>query len=150
LTPLSFTFITLCISIVAGVLGSLLGLGGGIIVIPALTLLFKIDIRYAVGASIVSVIATSSGAAAAYVREHMTNLRVAMFLELGTTSGALTGAYLSGVIGGRALYAIFGLVLGYSAIAMSRKRRREGVDAAAPDSWADRLRLHGVHYDEAA
>src|SRR5438874_13840692 len=109
MTPLSFTFITLCISIVAGVLGSLLGLGGGIIVIPALTLLLKFDIRYAVGASIVSVIATSSGAAAAYVRERLANLRVAMFLELATTSGALTGAYLAGAFGGRALYRISGV-----------------------------------------
>src|SRR6266481_5073423 len=98
MTPLSFTFITLCISIVAGVLGSLLGLGGGIIVVPLLTLWFKIDIRYAIGASIVSVIATSSGAAAAYVRERMTNLRVAMLLETATTTGALGGAFLAGMI----------------------------------------------------
>ena len=81
----------------AGVLGSLLGLGGGLIVIPALTLLLKIDIRYAAGASIVSVIATSSGAAAAYVRERMTNLRVAMVLEIATASGAISGAYLAGI-----------------------------------------------------
>src|SRR6266481_3160626 len=107
MTPLSFTFITLCISIVAGVLGSLLGLGGGIVVVPALTLFLHIDIRYAIGASIVSVIATSSGAAAAYVRERMTNLRVAMFLEIGTTTGALSGAYLAGRLGGRWLYVIF-------------------------------------------
>ena len=82
MTPLVFTLVTFVISIVAGALGSLLGLGGGIIVVPALTLLLHIDIRYAIGASIVSVIATSSGAAAAYVRERMTNLRVAMVLEI--------------------------------------------------------------------
>src|SRR5437762_12389157 len=123
MTRLSFTFITLCISIVAGVLGSLLGLGGGIIVIPCLTLLLKIDIRYAIGASIVSVIATSSGAAAAYVRERLTNLRVAMLLEIATTTGALTGAYLAGYINTRWLYVIFGLVLAYSAFAMFRKRQ---------------------------
>src|SRR5512146_1291195 len=99
MTPLHFVLITFGISLGAGVLGSLLGLGGGIIVVPALTLLLRIDIRYAIGASIVSVIATSSGAAAAYVRERMTNLRVAMFLELATTSGAITGAYVAGVIG---------------------------------------------------
>ena len=79
--------------------GSLLGTTGHI-VIPALTLLFQVDIRYAVGASIVSVIATSSGAAAAYVRERLTNLRVAMFLELATTAGALTGAVLAGLSAG--------------------------------------------------
>src|SRR6476660_1141409 len=104
MTPLQFTLVTFVISVVAGVFGALLGLGGGIIVIPALVLLLKIDIRYAIGASIVSVIATSSGAAAAYVRERMTNLRVAMLLELGTTSGALTGAFLAGVINPRWIF----------------------------------------------
>src|SRR5215470_1503102 len=93
MSPLVFDLVVFAISVVAGALGSLLGLGGGIIVIPTLTLLLRIDIRYAVGASIVSVIATSSGAAAAYVRQHLTNLRVAMFLELATTAGALTGAF---------------------------------------------------------
>jgi uncharacterized protein len=150
MTPLQFVLFVFAISVIAGILGSLLGLGGGIIVIPALTLLFKIDIRYAVGASIVSVIATSSGAAAAYVREHLTNLRVAMFLELGTTSGALTGAYLAGIIGGRALYVIFGVVLAYSALAMFRKRHQVLAQEVAPDRWADTLRLHGAYYDEAA
>jgi uncharacterized protein len=149
MTPVQFMVVTFAISVVAGGLGSLLGLGGGIIVIPALTLLLKIDIRYAVGASIVSVIATSSGAAAAYVRERMTNMRVAMFLELATTSGALTGAYLAGVIGGRALYLIFGVVLGYSALAMFRKRRQRLDREVAPDRWADALRLHGVYHDDA-
>src|SRR3954454_10599270 len=98
MTPMGFTFLAFGISIAAGVLGSLLGLGGGIIVVPALTLLLGVDIRLAIGASIVSVIATSSGAAAAYVRERMANLRVAMFLELGTTLGAISGAYLAGVV----------------------------------------------------
>jgi uncharacterized membrane protein YfcA len=133
----------------AGVLGSLLGLGGGIIVIPALTLLLHIDIRYAVGASIVSVIATSSGAAAAYVREHLTNLRVAMFLELATTTGAITGAFLAGIIGGRALYLLFGLILGYSALQMFRRRHEQPPGPLPRDSWADSLRLHGEYYDEA-
>ena len=96
MTPLGFTLLVFLIAIAAGLVGSLLGLGGGIIVIPALTLLFKIDIRYAIGASIVSVIATSSGAAAAYVREHLANLRVAMLLEVATTIGALTGAAAAG------------------------------------------------------
>src|SRR5947207_850932 len=121
LTPLQFTVITFAASIVAGTLGSLLGLGGGIIIIPVLTLLLKIDIRYAIGASIVSVIATSSGAAAAYVRERMTNLRVAMLLEIATTTGALTGAYVAGRVSGRWLYLIFATVLAYSALAMFRK-----------------------------
>src|SRR3569833_283149 len=108
MTSLVFALIAFGMSVVAGVLGSLLGLGGGIIVVPALTLLLHVDIRYAIGASIVSVIATSSGAAAAYVRERMTNLRVAMLLELASTTGALSGAYLAGVVAGRWLFIIFG------------------------------------------
>jgi uncharacterized membrane protein YfcA len=134
---------------VAGVAGSILGLGGGIIVIPVLTLLLGVDIRYAIGASIVSVIATSSGAAAAYVREHLANMRVAMFLEMGTTTGALTGAFLAGIVGGRWLFIIFSLVLGYSAFAMFRKRH--GEQAHVPPDWvADRLRMHGEYFDEQA
>src|ERR1700704_4106659 len=104
MTPITFTFLAFGISIAAGVLGSLLGLGGGILVVPALTLLLGIDIRYAIGASIVSVIATSSGAAAAYVREHLSNMRVAMLLEVATTSGALAGAYAAGLVGNRLLF----------------------------------------------
>jgi uncharacterized membrane protein YfcA len=149
LNPMSFTLVTFVLSLGAGLLGSLLGLGGGIIVVPALTLLLGIDIRYAIGASIVSVIATSSGAAAGYVKEHMTNLRVAMFLEIGTTTGALSGAFLAGMIGGRWLYVIFGLIMGYSAVAMFRKRNQAVSVQVPPDVWADRMRLHDRYYDEA-
>ena len=141
---------TLALSIGAGMLGSLLGLGGGIIVVPALTLLLGIDIRYAIGASVVSVIATSSGAAAAYVRQHLTNLRVAMYLELGTTTGALTGAFLAGRLAVRWLFVIFGVMMGYSALAMLRRRQEHLTTAAgASDAWADRLRLHGEYFDPA-
>jgi uncharacterized membrane protein YfcA len=149
MTPLEFTLVVFAVSVAAGVLGSLLGLGGGIIVVPVLTLWFKIDIRYAIGASIVSVIATSSGAAAAYVRERMTNLRVAMLLETATTTGALTGAFLAGVIGGRWLYVIFGLMMGYSALAMFRKRNETAGLAVPPDALADRFRLHDTYFDQA-
>src|SRR5579859_6258130 len=120
MTPLIFVLTVGAISLAAGFLGSLLGLGGGMIVVPALTLLLHIDIRLAIGASIVSVIATSSGAAAAYVRDRMANIRVAMFLEVGTTLGAISGAYLAGIIHPRFLYILFGVILGYSAIAMLR------------------------------
>jgi uncharacterized membrane protein YfcA len=151
MTPLLFTLVVFTISVSAGLLGSLLGLGGGIIVVPALTLLLHINIRFAIGASIVSVIATSSGAAAAYVRDGMTNLRVAMFLEMGTTAGALSGAYLAGVIPIRSLYVIFAVVMGYSALAMFRKRHAELALAAVPaDGLADRLALHSSYVDEAA
>lgn len=149
MTPLEFVLAAFGISIVAGVLGSLLGLGGGIIVVPALTLLFGIDIRYAIGASIVSVIATSSGAAAAYVRERMANLRVAMLLELGTTTGALSGAYLAGVVEGHWLYITFGLVMGLSAFEMLRKRARDQAAHVPADALADRLKLHASFYDPA-
>lgn len=149
MTPFEFTLLAFVISVAAGVLGSLLGLGGGIIIIPALTLLFKIDIRYAIGASIVSVIATSSGAAAAYVRERMTNLRVAMILEIATVSGALTGAFVAGQVKGRWLYVIFGLVMGYSALMMFRKRNQLAEEESIAAPWADYLRLHSSYYDEA-
>ncbi len=148
---LEFDLLILAVAIIAGLLGSLLGLGGGIIVIPVLTLVFKIDIHYAIGASVVSIIATSSGAAAAYVRERMTNLRVAMWLELGTVSGALTGAYLVGVLSARWLYVIFGLILAYSALMMLRKRRdrTQESNAAKATPWVDYLRLHSSYYDDA-
>ena len=150
MTPLWFTLITFGISIAAGLLGAILGLGGGIIVVPALTLLLGINIRYAIGASVVSVIATSSGAAAAYVRDHMTNLRVAMVLEIATTTGALSGAYLAGQILLHWLYVIFGVMMGYSALAMFRKRHHApGADDVPFDPWSHRLRLHGTYYDQA-
>ncbi len=147
MSPIVFVSTLFGISLGAGFLGSLIGLGGGIVVVPVLTLVYGIDIRYAIGASIVSVIATSSGAAAAYVKQHLTNLRTAMLLELGTTTGAITGAFVAGAIRGRWLFVIFGLVMGYSAVAMLR-RVREPDRPVEPDRWADRLRLHGSYYDE--
>jgi uncharacterized membrane protein YfcA len=149
MTPFQFDLLTFGVSVLAGIFGSLLGLGGGIIVIPALTLLFGIDIRYAIGASVVSVIATSSGAAAVYVRERIANLRVAMLLEIATTSGALTGAYLAGQIDPRWLYIIFGVIMGFSSIMMLRKKHdvARPVDPGGARSWADLLRLHSSYYD---
>jgi len=145
-TPLLFVLTTFAIAIGAGVLGSLLGLGGGIIVVPALTLLLHVDIRLAIGASIISVIATSSGAAAAYVRERLTNLRVAMFLEIGTTSGAITGAFIAGRIHPRWLFVLFGAVLGYSAVAMLRRKIDHPTDLTNP--WSRRLKLSSSYFDE--
>lgn len=149
MTLLDFTLVTFLISVVAGAFGSLVGLGGGIIVIPVLTLVMGIDIRYAIGASIVSVIATSSGAAAVYVRERMTNLRVAMALEMATTAGALSGAYMAGLIEGVYLYIVFGVLLAYSAIMMLRNRHELVHTSGPTDKLADRLRLHGAYYDPA-
>jgi len=149
-TPLEFTVAAFAASLAAGFFGSLLGLGGGIIVIPALTILLHVDIRYAIGASIVSVIATSSGAAAAYVRDRMANLRVAMFLETATASGALTGAFLAGILGGRWLTLGFGTAVALSAVGMMRGTVWQPAPPASPDAWADRLRLHGSYHDGAA
>jgi uncharacterized protein len=139
------------ISVFAGVLGSILGLGGGIIIIPALTLLFGVDIRYAIGASIVSVIATSSGAAASYIRDHLTNIRVAIFLEVATTTGAICGAILSSYILSKYLYLLFSLLLLHSAFMMWRRGDPEKKELqGAPNkghAWAHYLKLHS-HYPE--
>ena len=148
MTPLLFAIIVFTSSLAAGVVGALLGLGGGIIIVPVLTLALGVDIRFAIGASIVSVIATSSGAAAAYVKEGMTNLRVAMFLETATAAGALTGAFLAGHVPTRMLFVIFGIILGYSAFVMIKKARSHHLTALPPDRLADRLRLHSEYYDD--
>jgi uncharacterized membrane protein YfcA len=127
----------------AGLLGSLTGLGGGVVIIPLLTLGFGVDFRYAVGASLVSVIATSSGAAVAYVREGYTNIRVGMLLEVATTLGALFGAGLAAWIAPSALAVIFGLVLLGSAWLSARPRPEHVVQI--PDPLAGRLRLDGTY-----
>ncbi len=128
----------------AGLLGALTGLGGGIIVVPMLTLLFHVDLRYAIGASLVSVIATSSGAAAAYVREGYTNVRVGIFLEVATTTGALVGAVLAGVVPTSALAVLFGVVLLFTAY-RSLRPLPEHAAAVEPDRWARRLRLDSTY-----
>jgi uncharacterized membrane protein YfcA len=146
-SPLDLVVLLALISIAAGVLGSLIGLGGGVVVVPVLTLLFHVDIRLAIGASIVSVIATSSGAAAAYVRERMTNLRAGMFLEIATTTGAVTGAYLTTLLPASVLFVLFGVVLAYSAVAMYRKRHEARILATSSDRLANYFDLHGSYHD---
>src|SRR5580704_5041382 len=111
----AFSGFVFAVSALAGFLGSLTGLGGGVVVTPALTILLGVDLHYAIGASLVSVIATSSGAAAAYVKEGYSNIRVGMFLEIATTLGAVAGAHLTTVLPVSALAVIFGAVLLYSA-----------------------------------
>jgi len=139
---LEFTLLVAVGSFVAGLLGSLTGLGGGVVLVPLLTLFFKVDIRYAIGASLVSVIATSSGAAAAYVKEGFSNIRIGMFLEIATTCGALAGAFLASFISTRALAIIFGVMLLYSAY-LSRKPRLRAQRNLPEDSLATRLRMNG-------
>jgi hypothetical protein len=128
----------------AGLLGALTGLGGGLVVVPMMTLLFHIDLRYAIGASLVSVIATSSGAAAAYVREGFTNVRVGIFLEVATTIGALVGAALAGFIPTNALAVLFGLVLLYTAYRSVQTREEHSIDGPS-DPLAVRLRLNSTY-----
>lgn len=137
------------IAILAGVVGSILGLGGGIVVTPALTLLFGVHINHAIGASIISVIATSSGSAIAYIRDRITNLRVGMFLEMATTVGAISGAFLGAIIAPKFLYFIFALLLLYSAWAMVKKGKQEVPQGVPLHPVAEKLSLQGEYYDKA-
>lgn len=146
MTVLEFTALVWIGSLLAGLLGSLTGLGGGVVLVPLLTLFFKVDIRYAIGASLVSVIATSSGAAAAYVREGFSNIRIGMFLEIATTLGALSGAFLATIVPVHALATICGFVLVCSAW-LSHKPRPEVEREVPPDALATRLRLNGSFPD---
>ncbi len=132
----------------AGLIGSLVGLGGGIFIGPLLTLAFGLPIHEAIGASIVSVIATSSGAAAAYVRERVTNLRIGMFLEIATTLGALSGAFLAVIAPTAALFIVFGVVLIVSAVPLVVRIGEELPSGVKSDIWAQRLRLAGSYPDE--
>jgi uncharacterized membrane protein YfcA len=134
-------------SLVAGLLGSLTGLGGGVIVVPLLTLGFGIDLKYAVGASLVSVIATSSGAAAAYVKEGYTNVRIGMLLEVGTTIGALSGALIASYVARSTIGIVFGAVLILSAYLAMQPKHEGGADGPA-DKLAEKLRLNGTYPTE--
>jgi uncharacterized membrane protein YfcA/uncharacterized membrane protein len=134
-------------AIAAGLLGSLVGLGGGILIVPLLTLLFGFPIYFAIGASIISVIATSSGAAAAYVRDRMTNLRVGMFLELATTTGAISGAFLAGLLAQNLLSVVFGVILLLSAAPLVFKLGEEIPRGVKNDRLANWLHLNGSYPD---
>lgn len=140
-----YAILLLVISILAGFIGALLGLGGGIIVIPALTLIFGVDIRYAVAASLISIIATSSGAAASFLKDHLTNLRVAVVLEIGTVAGAMTGFLISSSIKSSWLYFIFGTFLLLSAFLMLRKKTDSRAEKNHP--WSEKLKLAGAFPD---
>ncbi|HEV3117410.1 MAG TPA: sulfite exporter TauE/SafE family protein [Gemmataceae bacterium] len=141
---LEFTGLLWLGSLAAGFLGALTGLGGGVVIVPLMVLVFNIDLRYAIGASLVSVIATSSGAAAAYVKEGYSNIRIGMFLEIATTLGALGGAYLAVVVQPEAITVVFGAVLIFSALLSARNRPDAQYDGQ-PDRLASRLRLSGTY-----
>ena len=141
---LEFSLVIGVCSLGAGFLGALTGLGGGVALVPLLTLLFHVDIRYAIGASLVSVIATSSGAAAAYVKEGFTNIRIGMFLEIATTLGALLGAFLALMVPTSAIAIIFGAVLLFSAYLSGRPQPVVPEDDH-PDPLATRLGMNGSY-----
>lgn len=143
--------IIVVVGLIAGIGGAVLGLGGGIIVTPILTLLMGIPIKYAIGASIIAVIATSSGATIAYLKDNVLNLRVAMFLEIFTTIGAIVGAYLNGLFKPTILYMFFGILLIYSSYNMVRKLmngNKEVLKKVVPDKLAQKLNLNSSYYDK--
>ncbi len=131
--------------LVAGFLGSLTGLGGGVIVVPLLALAFGVDLRYAIGASLLSVIGTSSGAASAYVRDGMSNIRVGMFLEVATTLGAIGGAAIAAYVAANLVAVVFGVVLLGAAAAAIRRPPAHHRTERPPDPIAHRLRLDGCY-----
>ncbi|MEH1873104.1 sulfite exporter TauE/SafE family protein [Nostoc sp.] len=141
---LEFSLLVWFGSFVAGFLGALTGLGGGVVIVPFLTLVFGVDIRYAIGASLVSVIATSSGAASAYVKEGYTNVRLGMFLEVATTFGAIVGAIIAVKISTGSLAVVFGIVLLYSAY-LSRQTPPKHLNNLSLNSLAIRLQLNGSY-----
>ncbi|HET8996990.1 MAG TPA: TSUP family transporter [Acetobacteraceae bacterium] len=144
---LVFFFLVLFSSAFAGFIGALVGLGGGVFIVPILTLGFHVQFNAAIGASIVSVIATSSGAAAAYVRDRMTNLRVGMFLEVATTLGAICGALLSTFLNATVLFIVFGVVLLISALPLVMRLGEELPANVINHKWAERLHLPGSYPD---
>ncbi|CAH0417643.1 sulfite exporter TauE/SafE family protein [Periweissella ghanensis] len=140
----------LIVGVVAGFAGAILGLGGGIIVTPVLTLVMGMDIKYAIGASIIAVIATSSGATIAFLKDDVLNIRVAMLLEIFTTIGALTGAILAGIFNATVLFLLFGCLLVFQSWNMYRKLRGTAseVPSTAHDPLAAKLRLNSSYYDK--
>jgi uncharacterized membrane protein YfcA len=135
-----YHLILLLVSVFAGLLGSLLGLGGGIIIVPMLTLGLNVDIRYAIAASLISIIATSSGAAASFLKDHLTNVRVAVLLELGTVTGAIVGFFVSIHIKSSLLFQLFGFFLLFSSIMMFRKKEDHPSNHGHP--WSSVLQLN--------
>jgi hypothetical protein len=144
MTIFVFTVLVAVSAFMAGLVGSLTGLGGGVVLVPLLTMAFGVDIRYAIGASIISVIATSSGAAAAYVREGYSNIRIGMFLEIATTIGAIIGAMIATMVSARAIAVIFGVVLLVSAYLSSRKQREQPTMEEC-GTLSEKLRLSGSY-----
>ena len=142
MTILTFTLILLIGAYAAGLLGSLTGLGGGVVVIPLLTLAFGVDFHYAVGAALVASIATSSGSGSAYVKEGITNIRLGMFLEIATTIGAVCGAAVAIYLNSSTIAVIYGCVLILTAA--MQQRRKSDHDGVVGSEQARRLKLFGT------
>ena len=146
---IEFLSILFVVSIFAGIFGSIVGVGGGVVIIPVLTLLLGVDIHFAIGASIVAIIGTSSGAASTYVKDKMTNLRVGMFLEVATTSGAIAGAAIAAYVNSATLEAIFGAILLVTLVPTVMKIGEDIPPSPELKGLAKRLRLSGS-YTEAS
>ena len=142
MSVLTFTLILLLGAYCAGLLGSLTGLGGGVVIIPLLTLCFGVDFHYAVGAALVSSIATSSGSGSAYVKEGITNIRLGMVLEIATTIGAVAGAVVAIWMNNSVISIIYGGVLVLTAVMQQVKHSRH--EHVVGSRLAKRLKLFGT------
>lgn len=147
---LTFTFVMLFLGFISGLFGSILGLGGGIIITPIITTYFGVDIKHAIGASIIAVIATSSGAAISYLKDDIINIRAAMFLEIFTTTGGLIGAILSGLFDATILNILFGILLIFQVYNMWRKihKGEDTLRNVEPDRISRQLKLNSSYYDK--
>jgi uncharacterized membrane protein YfcA len=143
MTVLTFTLILIGAAFLAGLLGSLTGLGGGVVVIPILTLCFHVDFHYAIGAALIASISTSSGSASAYVKEGITNIRLGMFLEIATTIGAVGGAFIALWMPTNVIAVIFGVVLMFTAL-MQQRRSADHTNVVGSD-LARKLKLYGTY-----
>lgn len=145
--------ILIIICMIAGLIGSLVGLGGGLIITPVLTTFFDVDIKYAIGASILAVIATSSGASVSYLKDKITNVKVGLFLEIFTTVGALLGALLAGIFSSQVLYILFSLILINSFYGMLKKagliKKTSSESKVEKDVLAQKLGFASSYYDKA-
>jgi len=144
MSVLLFTSILFMGAIAAGLVGALTGLGGGVVLIPLLTLVFNVDIRYAIGCALISSIATSSGSAVAYIKEGITNIRIGMFLEIATTTGAIIGALIAVYMPTNIVAVIFGVVLLFSAL-MALRKKNEAADTSEKSTLARVLNLNGSY-----
>lgn len=145
MTLLVFSILLACVAYLAGLLGSLTGLGGGFILIPVLVLLFHVNIHYAMGASLMAVIVTSSATAIAYLREGYTNIRIGMFLEVGAVIGAFIGAMLVTLISSQVITIIFGVLLLFAGYLTVKPRKEPKSKSLVSHPWATLMQLNGSY-----